>query len=49
MIEAPPIVAGSTKFSVIKALLEFYPIIAVKEKGRLVGVITKADLIKHLL
>ena len=49
MIEAPPIVASSTKFSVIKTLLEFYPIIAVKEKGRLVGVITKADLIKHML
>ncbi len=48
MIEAPPIVTGSTKFSVIKALLEFYPIIAVEEKGRLVGVVTKADLIKHM-
>ena len=48
MIESPPIVSGNAKISVIRALLEFYPIVVVKEKGRLAGVITKADLIKNM-
>lgn len=48
MIEAPPTVSGNAKISVIRTLLEFYPIIIVKEKGSFIGVITKADLIKYI-
>lgn len=49
MTEAPPIVAGNAKISIIKTLLEFYPLVIVKEQGKLTGVITKADLIKHIV
>ena len=48
MIEAPPTVSGNAKISVIKTLLIFYSIIVVKEKGKFIGVITKADLIKYI-
>ena len=49
MIESPPTVSGNAKISVIRALLEFYPIVVVKEKDKLSGVITKADLIKNII
>ncbi|MEK6952724.1 MAG: CBS domain-containing protein [Nanoarchaeota archaeon] len=49
MIESPPIVSKSSKLSVIKSLLQFYPIILIKESEKLVGVITKSDIIKHLI
>ena len=48
MGESPPIVAKSTKISVIASLLRFYPIVLVKESGKLIGVITKADILKNL-
>ena len=48
MGESPPIIAKSTKISVITSLLKFYPIILVKESGKLIGVITKADILKNL-
>ena len=47
--ESPPIVAKNTKLEVIKKLLQHYPIVLVKEKGKLIGLITKADLIKSLV
>jgi len=48
MGESPPIIAKSTKISVITSLLKFYPIVLVKESGKLVGLITKADILKSL-
>lgn len=48
MLDSPPTIARSTKQSVIIALLKFYPILIVQEKGKMCGVITKADLIKHM-
>lgn len=49
MQEAPPIIAKDAKLQVIKQLLNYYPILLIKEKGKLIGLITKADLIKSLV
>lgn len=48
MGESPPIVAKSAKISVITSLLRFYSIVLINEAGKLVGVITKADILKNL-
>tara|TARA_Y100000034_G_C6825319_1_gene372051 strand:+ start:30 stop:572 length:543 start_codon:yes stop_codon:yes gene_type:complete len=49
MEESPPIIAKDTKLEVIKKLLQHYPLVLVKEKGKLIGLITKADLIRSLV
>jgi len=49
MVESPPLVAKDAVLSVIKSLLQFYPLILVKDEGKVVGVITKADILKHLV
>ena len=49
MEEAPPIIDKNARLEVIKQLLRFYPLILVKEKGNLIGLITKADLINSLV
>ena len=49
MDEVPPIIAKDTKIDVIKQLLRYYPLVLIKEKGELKGLITKADLIKSLV
>ena len=46
MDEEPPIVTITTTVSVVSSLLKHYPIILVKKKGTLVGVITKSDLLR---
>ncbi len=48
MLEAPPIVSKTTSVQVISSLLKHYPMVVVSEEGRLIGVITKADLIGKL-
>lgn len=48
MGDAPPIVAKNTKLEIIISLLKFYPMVLVKEKGKLKGLITKSDIIKEL-
>jgi predicted transcriptional regulator len=49
MDNAPPIIDKNAKLEVIKQLLKFYPLVLVKEKGNLIGLITKADLINSLI
>lgn len=49
MTETPPIIGLETGVSVIKQLLQFYPCVLVKEKEKLVGIITRADLLKVLV
>ncbi|AJF62262.1 MAG: putative transcription regulator, containing CBS protein [archaeon GW2011_AR20] len=49
MEEAPPIIGKNARLEVIKQLLRFYPLILVKERGKLIGLITKADLINSLV
>ena len=48
MQEAPPIVSKQTSIQVISNLLKHYPIIVVYEEGKLVGLITKSDLLGKL-
>ena len=46
MHEAPPIVSVTAALSVVSNLLKHYPIVVVREKGALAGVITKSDLLR---
>jgi len=45
MSDCPPLVPASAGVSAFSHLLRYYPLIIVMEKGRVQGVITKADLI----
>jgi len=47
MDEAPPIVSQETDIDVIKKLLPYYNLVLIKKQGKLVGLITRSDLIKH--
>ena len=49
MEEASPIIDKNARLEVIKQLLRFYPLVLVKEKGKLIGLITKTDLINSLI
>ncbi len=48
MEESPPLITSLAKIEIITSLLKFYPILIVQEKGKLIGVITKADILKNL-
>jgi len=45
MKECPPSITKNAPMSVISGLLKFYPMVLVMEKGKLLGVITKSDVI----
>jgi predicted transcriptional regulator len=49
MKESPPLISENVEISAIISLLKHFPIILVSKKGKLVGLITKADLINNLL
>src|SRR3989344_928367 len=49
MIDSPPIIEENTRLEVIKQLLVYYPIVLVKKAERLVGVITRSDLVRSLI
>jgi len=46
--ESPPIITKNTKIMAVTSLLKFYPILIVQDFGKLIGVITKTDIIKSL-
>ena len=48
MEESPPVIAKNTKMEAITSLLKFYPILIIQDSGKLIGIITKADILKHL-
>lgn len=48
IIDAPPIISKDTRIEVIRQLLNYYSLILVKEKGKLIGLITRSDLVKSL-
>ena len=48
MQEAPPIVSKTTSIQVVSSLLKHFPMVAVSEEGKLVGIITKSDLLGKL-
>ena len=48
MQESPPIVSKATSIQVISNLLRHFPMVIVSEEGKLVGLITKSDLLGKL-
>ena len=48
MEETPPIVSKTTSIQIISNLLRHYPTVLVSENGKLIGLITKADLLSKL-
>jgi len=48
MEDHPPIISKDATEKVISNLLKFYPMMLVSEKGRLIGIITKFDLLSKL-
>ena len=48
MQESPPIVSKTTSIQVVSNLLKHYPMVLVSEEGKLVGLITKSDLLGKL-
>ncbi|MEK6983148.1 MAG: CBS domain-containing protein [Nanoarchaeota archaeon] len=48
MQDSPPIISKTTSIQVVSNLLKHYPIILVSEEGKLIGSITKSDLLGKL-
>ena len=48
MEESPPTVSKNASIKVVSSLLKHYPMVLVSESGKLVGLITKADLLSKL-
>ncbi len=48
MEEAPPVVTPEAPRKVLAGLLSHYTLVLVKEKGKIKGIITKADLLKSV-
>ncbi len=48
MDERPPSVSKDTNIDVISGLLKFFPMVSVFDKHKMIGVITKSDLIEKL-
>ena len=46
MSEAPPTIDRNASIKVVSHLLKFYPLLLVAEKGKLLGLITKSDLLE---
>jgi predicted transcriptional regulator len=47
MADAPPIVSQNVNMKVVSQLLRFYPVVLVSEKGRIKGLVTKADMLAN--
>lgn len=47
MDEAPPTIDKNASIKVISPLLKYYPLILVAEKGKLLGIITKSDMLER--
>ena len=48
MQESPPIVSKATSIQVVSGLLKHFPLVLVSEEGKLIGLITKSDLLGKL-
>jgi predicted transcriptional regulator len=48
MQDAPPTIGKKASLSIISSLLKFYPMIMVVEQGKLLGIITKSDIIRKV-
>ena len=45
MRDSPPIVSKDATISMVGNLLRYYPMVIVNEKGKTIGIVTKADLL----
>ncbi|MBU1850084.1 MAG: CBS domain-containing protein, partial [Nanoarchaeota archaeon] len=48
MSDCPPIISEKTAETVISNLLKFFPLVIVKDKGKLSGLITKSDVLRNI-
>ena len=48
MEDAPPIISKTTPRQAMVEMLKFFPLLVVEEKGKVLGLITKSDLIRSL-
>ncbi len=48
MREAPPVISRESSINIVSSLLRHYPLVLVSESGKLVGLITKSDLLTKL-
>ena len=48
MEDSPPTITKDASINIISDLLRHYPILVVVEKGKNIGVITKADILKNI-
>ncbi len=48
MEDTPPIISSTTSIQVISELLRNYPIVLVAEKGEVLGIISKSDLLRKV-
>ena len=46
MHDTPPTITKNASMAVISGLLKFYPLVVVIEKGKILGIITKADILR---
>ncbi len=49
MEDAPPIISKDASAKVVSSLLKHFPVVLVASKGRLKGVITKADVLGKMV
>ena len=45
MQDAPPRISKDASLSVASGLLRYYPVVLITEKGKILGLVTKADII----
>ncbi|MBU1974938.1 MAG: CBS domain-containing protein [Nanoarchaeota archaeon] len=48
MEDAPPMISKKTSKEALVEMLKFFPLVIVQEKGRILGIITKSDLIRNM-
>ena len=48
MHDAPPTIGKSASITIVSGLLKFYPMVIVVEQGKILGVITKSDIIRKV-
>ena len=46
MEDSPPTITKAASMTVVSDLLKFYPIVAVAEQGKIIGIVTKSDILR---
>ena len=48
MIDCPPIISKHTSVTIVSQLLKAYPLVLISEKGEILGIITKSNIISRM-